>query len=58
MSDIPQIFDYSVTCAICGTIYKGKAENPFQFMATARDAGWDVQDAIHNKPVKCPTHKL
>jgi hypothetical protein len=53
----PDQFDYSLTCSVCGVQIQGKAESPFVFIVSARVNGWEVPDAVQNKPIKCPSHK-
>ena len=48
---------YSVICAGCAKKHAAEAENPFVFMAAARQLGWVIPTALENKPIVCPECK-
>ncbi len=48
---------FSVRCSKCENVRSANYDDVFQFIAASRVAGWEVPDALENKPILCPTCK-
>lgn len=51
---MPSLLPYSVICRGCNKTHASEAETPFLFIAAARALGWEIPNALDNKPIVCP----